>query len=262
MIARGDQIGTCDFCGLPLGPRWRQQPTATRAEQEYCCFGCRFAAELNPVGAGGPLASRTLIRLGLAIFCSMNVMVFTMALWTRDFYGAASVETARMSVVLDELLRYLCLLTALPVLVMLGGAVTAGAWRDVRRGAPSTDALVLAGVLASYVYSVVSVFRGDGHVYFEVGCLVLVVLTIGRLLEAKCKQSTTAALDELDRLLPERVRVLRDGCDTWLLADEVSVGDLVHVLPGERFPVDGALVGRPAHVRHWGGVRRGDGRGA
>jgi cation transport ATPase len=85
----------------------------------------------------------------------------------------------------------------------------------------STDLLLLLGVAASYGYSLVSVLRGHGHVYFEVGCMVLVAVTLGRWLEATGKLKTTDALRRLEKLLPDHIRCIRDG-DEQMVSPSVS----------------------------------------
>ena len=71
----------------------------------------------------------------------------------------------------------------------------------------------MAGVAAAFVYSALAVVRGQGQVYFEVGCVVLLTVTLGRWLEATGKLKATQALDDLTRLLPENVLVVREGRD-------------------------------------------------
>src|SRR5262249_19165136 len=158
-----------------------------------------------------------------AIFLTMNVMVFTMALWTQDFYG--DTENTAWIASLRGVFRYLSLLFALPVLVILGRPLLENAWQSLRRGERSTDLLLIVGVGASYLYSAVSVVRNQGPVYFEVGCMVLVLVTLGRWLEATGKLKTTAALEALHRLLPDTARVLRSGGEENVLLDRVNIGD-------------------------------------
>src|SRR4051794_39492324 len=80
--------------------------TGERGEElSYCCFGCRFAAAVTRSRGEEGAAAWTLARLGLAIFLTMNVMVFTMALWTQDFYGADGGQA--WVVALRGLFRYL-----------------------------------------------------------------------------------------------------------------------------------------------------------
>ncbi len=71
-----------------------------------------------------------------------------------------------------------------------------------------TDLLIVLGVAAAYSIRRFRSIRGSGHVYFEVGCLVLVMVTLGRWLESSGKLKTTEALDALEKLLPEHVRVI------------------------------------------------------
>jgi heavy metal translocating P-type ATPase len=229
----------CDYCGLPVArPLWGEGDRA--AGPRYCCFGCRFASAVTRSHGEQGAAAWTLARLGLAIFLTMNVMVFTMALWTQDCYGADGSEPWVAS--LRGVFRYLSLLFALPVLMILGGPLLEDAWQSARRGAPGADLLLVVGVVASYVYSAVSVVRDEGPVYLEVGCMVLVLVTLGRWLEATGKLQTTAAIEGLHRLLPDTARVLRPASEVSLPLGDVAVGDRLRVLPGERIPCDGVIV--------------------
>jgi heavy metal translocating P-type ATPase len=185
-------------------------------------------------------------RLGLSIFLSMNVMVFTMALWTRDVYGHGDDGSAAS--VLPGLFRYLCLLFALPVLFLLGIPLFENAWRSLRRGVWTADLLLGIGIIAAYAYSAASTFRDEGPVYFEVGCAVLVLVTLGRWLEATGKLKSTSALESLEKLLPERARIIRGGSETLVPLGEVRTGDQLHVLAGERIPCDGTVAGAAGAV--------------
>lgn len=237
----------CAYCGLPLSPPlWGGR--GDEATAGYCCFGCRFAAAVTRSRGEAGEATSALARLGLAIFLTMNVMVFSMALWTRDFYGAEPSATESWGRALPGAFRYLSLLFALPVLFLLGGPLLENALQSLRRGTPTTDLLLVLGVGAAYAYSAVSVMRDDGPVYFEVGCMVLVLVTLGRWLEATGKLRTTATLEALHRLLPESVRVVTADGETEVPLSAVDRGALVRVLPGERVPCDGVVRGQPATV--------------
>jgi heavy metal translocating P-type ATPase len=202
--------------------------------ESFCCFGCRFAAAVTQARGEQGASVWALTRLGLAIFFTMNVMVFTMALWT----GVESAGGATL--VLRGLFRHLCLLFALPVLFLLGGPLLDNALHDLRHGRLSTDLLLLVGVAASYLYSAVAVLREQGPIYFEVGCMVLVLVTFGRWLEATGKLRTGAAIESLARLLPDTVRRIEDAEVEVPLA-EVRSGDRLRIRPGERIPCDGVV---------------------
>jgi heavy metal translocating P-type ATPase len=238
-----EAINCCAYCDLPLPPlSWG----ATASEPRYCCFGCRFAAEVTQSRGEEGSAKWMLTRLGLAIFLTLNVLVFTMALWTPDFYGED--QSSALAQTLHELFRYTSLVFALPVLFLLGGPLLDSAWRTLREGRLATDLLLVVGVAASYLYSVVSVVRGQGPVYFEVGCGVLVLVTLGRWLEATGKLRTTAALEALHHLLPDIARLVAPDGERSVPVADLRPGDAVHVLPGERIPCDGRVRRNSASV--------------
>jgi heavy metal translocating P-type ATPase len=242
---------SCDYCGLPV---------ASGVDQglRYCCSGCRLAASITAAGGADAQARWMMTRLGLAVFFSMNVMVFTFLLWSEE---AAAGSGGRAATAFYDLARFACLLFSAPVLLLLGGPLVEGAVADLRRGRLSIDLLLVAGVAAAFGISAWATWRGVGHVYFEVGCMVLVAVTLGRWLEASGKLQTTAALRELESLLPDRVRRVRRAGDAAaggthpasVASDrdvplaEVALGDVLRILPGEQVPVDAVIeAGRAA----------------
>ena len=167
------QAQLCDYCGLPVvTPSFRTNPQ----QALYCCLGCKLAAAVMGERDAGTSGSSTLTRLGLGVFFAMNVMVFTLALWTWDVYAVEDVPCAEL---LRELFRYACMLFAVPVLLLLGGPLLESTLADLRQMRMSTDALLSLGVLAAYAYSFVSIVRGGQHIYFEVGSMILVAVTLG-----------------------------------------------------------------------------------
>ncbi|MGZ3469628.1 MAG: heavy metal translocating P-type ATPase, partial [Isosphaeraceae bacterium] len=239
------QPRVCDYCQSPLPTgwwgRWADPPEVEAAEL-YCCLGCRMAAAIVQEKGEAGAARGMLTRLGLSIFFSMNVMAFTMALWTTDVYEAAGPEN-QLLIVMHGLFRHVVLLFSLPVLFLLGVPLAGGTWQNLRRGVLSTDALLCLGVSAAFAASFLSVFRGTGPIYFEVGCVILVMTTLGRWLEAAGRLKATSALDALTRLLPLDVRRLGPGTEHEQVVPlaEVKVGDRLRILPGERFPADGQV---------------------
>ena len=233
----------CDYCGLPVAGAVGDGP-------RYCCHGCRFAASITGAGGADGQARWMFARLGLAIFFSMNVMVFTMLLWSQQDETAGSGAAAEA---FYGLARHACLLFTAPVMLLLGGPLLDDTVAEARRGRAGLNLLLLAGVTAAFVISAVATWRGTGHVYFEVSCMVLVAVTLGRWLEASGKLRTTAALRELRTLLPDVVRLVEsdDGGGPPTAAGivtravplaTVTVGDRLRVLPGEHLPTDGRIV--------------------
>lgn len=231
------QPEACDYCGLPV------YGSAETAQPRYCCYGCRFAASITASNGDEGQARLAMTRLGVAIFFSMNVMVFTMLLWSQPLESAN-----KLAGVWYDLARYACLLFTLPVVLLLGGPLLEDAWAELRRVRPSLSLLLCIGVGAALLYSIWSLVNGDGHVYFEVASTVLVAVTLGRWLEATGKLKTTAALRGLKTLLPDQVRLLRNGREEYLAASELAAGDLFRVLPGERIAADGQIICHEAAV--------------
>ena len=231
------ETAACDYCGLPAGAR----PSGGAVGPVYCCYGCRFAAAVVQESGEVGRLRWNLTRLGLGVFFSMNVMVFTLVLWSLDLFPQEASPKAAQAELLWDLFRYLCMLFSLPVLLLLGGPLLENAWHDLRRGRWGADLLLLGGVAAAYAYSAVSVFTGEGHVYFEVGCMILVSITLGRWLEATGKWKATDALKSLWKLLPEEVEVETPDGFKMRLLDAVGPGDRVRVAAGDRIPVDGRI---------------------
>ncbi len=239
----------CDYCGLPISvSRWRA-PSAVELSSpvpHYCCFGCRFAAGVTQESGETGAAVWTYTRLGLAVFFTMNVMAFTMALWSGDVYTEGLDHPLAES--MDDLSRWFCLLFSLPVWFLLGQPLLDSAFANIRRGQLSTDILWGTSVLSAFVYSAISVFNNSGHIYFEVGCIVLVTVTIGRFLEARGKLQAQQELQALKKLLPDEVRLIEFSAERLIPLDDVSIGARLRILPGEHIPLDGLIARNGAHL--------------
>jgi Cu+-exporting ATPase len=125
----------------------------------------------------------------------------------------------------------------------------AQAWAAARHGATNMNTLVALGTLVAYGYSAFATLwpaqaQGWGlplHVYFETSLVILALVTMGRWMEGKAKKQTAAAIKALVGLAPKTARVLRGGTEVDIPVEDVVVGDLVRVRPGEKVPVDGVV---------------------
>lgn len=109
-------------------------------------------------------------------------------------------------------------------------------------GAPNMDTLVSLGSGTSFLWSVYALFGKKGSLYFESAAMILVLITVGKILEAKSKGKTTDALKALFELSPRMATVCRDGKEVNIPAEEVTVGDIFVVYPGGAVPVDGIVL--------------------
>jgi len=138
---------------------------------------------------------------------------------------------------------------ATPVQFVIGWQFIKGAWRAVRHRNADMNTLIAVGTSAAYLYSVAatvfpSFFERAGimpEVYFDTSALIIVLIIFGRLLEARAKGRTSEAIRKLAGLQPKTARAVRDGFERDIPVEEVVVGDLIVVRPGEKIPVDGIV---------------------
>ncbi len=146
-----------------------------------------------------------------------------------------------------------CVLTAL-VLLIPGRRFYTKGLPALLRGGPDMNSLVAVGTLAAFSYSVVATFlpgllpAGTVNVYFEAAAVIVALILLGRMLEARAKGRTSQAIQRLIGLQPQTARVQRDGQWVELPAADVQTGDLIQVRPGERVPVDGTVLDGLSYV--------------
>ncbi|WP_287369156.1 copper-translocating P-type ATPase, partial [Thauera sp.] len=143
----------------------------------------------------------------------------------------------------DLVPRWLQLLLATPVQFWIGARFYRGAWASLRGGGANMDVLVALGTSMAYFYSLVVTLanRHDLHVYFEASAMIITLVLLGKLMEARAKARTTAALDALLRLQPKMARVERDGELVEVPVESLQPGDLFVLRPGDAVPVDGVV---------------------
>jgi Cu+-exporting ATPase len=104
------------------------------------------------------------------------------------------------------------------------------------------NTLISLGTGAAFLYSVVETLRGGGQVYFEAAAVIITLILLGRMLEARARGKASEAIRKLMELQPPVARVLRDGAEIELPVEQVQAGDTVLVRPGERIAVDGRVL--------------------
>src|SRR5918998_1611701 len=140
------------------------------------------------------------------------------------------------------------LLLATPVQFWAGWRFYRGAWGSLRHGAADMNTLVAVGTSAAYLYSAVATLApqlfaaGRADVYFDTSALIITLILLGRLLEARAKGRTNEAIKKLAGLQAKTARVVRGDEEVDIPAEEVDIGDVVVVRPGEKVPVDGRVV--------------------
>lgn len=253
-MADTDPHANCEHCGLPVPPARRTDPQAAR----FCCVGCRLVHRIVRAGKAAPSSpdnaaiNPLLLRLGVGIFLTMNIMVF------NDFFLSRYVFTADIPAsqqqdyrMLAGLFSYLIMFLATVVMVVLGIPIA----RDALAGIVSprgiridTSLLITLGVAAAYMLSVLHTLRGEGPLYFDTAAMILVLVTLGSLLESGAKLRAARDAMAFFDAIPTTASIHRDGHATRVPVSDVRPDDRVLVCPGETIPVDGRVVLGRAHI--------------
>jgi Cu2+-exporting ATPase len=229
----------CSHCLLPVGARAMQRQVNGESHA-FCCYGCCIAFQVKNGKSEEWEAAWLLIRLGVGGFLSMNIMLFSLLLYTGAFTGVDA-----------RLLPWIHLLLwmfATPALIILGGPFLAETWRDAFDGRVTSSALIVISVGAAYLYSAFAVVERGPHVYFDTATMVLMLFTVGRYLEAAGRARAARNLEPLLAAESECATVVEGSVETRRPAREVRVGALVRVRPGERIPLDGTVMQGESHA--------------
>ncbi|MEJ2187401.1 MAG: heavy metal translocating P-type ATPase, partial [Gemmatimonadota bacterium] len=154
------------------------------------------------------------------------------------------------------LLRWLLLALTTPVVFWAGRQFYRGAWSGFLHRSADMNTLIAVGTGSAYLFSVLAtvapgVFQAAGlpaNVYYDAVIMIIALILLGKMLEARAKGRTSEAIRKLIGLQPRTARVARDGEERDVPVEDVVVGDVVLVRPGERIPVDGQVVGGSSAV--------------
>jgi Cu+-exporting ATPase len=221
-----DQPGACPICGMALEPR-----VITLDDRP------------NP-----ELVSMTR-RFWISALLSAPVFGLTMIDMVRG--GALTMSQGAW-------LNWIGIILATPVVFWAGWPFFERAWISIVNRSPNMFTLIALGISAAYVYSAMATvaagvfpdsmrMHGVVPTYFDTCVVITTLVLLGQVLELRARHQTGTAIRELLQLAPKTARVVRDGVDQDVPLEDVRVGDLCRVRPGERIPVDGVVVeGRTA----------------
>jgi Cu+-exporting ATPase len=133
------------------------------------------------------------------------------------------------------------LVLTIPVLAYAGRGFFEDAWTGLLHRSANMNTLIAAGTGAAFLYSCVRVVQGGGDVYFEAAAVIVVLVLLGRLLEARATGRASNAIRRLINLQPATAHVIRNEREEEIALADVQAGDIVVVRPGERVPVDGVV---------------------
>ena len=221
-----------------------------RAAVENAGYGIAEENEKKPRGAERAEEKRIITRLIASAAILLPLMYLSMGYSMWGFPLPALLAKNPIAIALIQMAL------AAAVMVINRRFFTNG-FTGLLRGAPNMDTLVALGSFASFIYSIgVMLTMTDTHtahsalhgLYFESAAMILVLITVGKLLEARAKGRTTDAIERLMDLSPKRATVIRDGREIEISAEEIVKGDVFLVRAGENIAVDGIVIEGTATV--------------
>ena len=140
-----------------------------------------------------------------------------------------------------QVMRWGTFLATTPIMLVAGGPYIQSAWASFKKHNANMDTLVALGTLVAYFYSLVALFTGL-PVYFESAAFILFFILLGAVFEEKMRKNTSQAVEKLLDLQAKTAEVLRDDVYVQIPLEQVKVGDLIRVRPGEKIAVDGIVL--------------------
>ncbi len=183
----------------------------------------------------GRTKSNLLIPLAVAGFGTMNVMMFSLAVW-------AGIVTD-MGPGTVQFMHWLSAGIAIPVCIYSGSVFFLPAIRSLRAGHMTIDTSISLAILTTLLASVYETFQGAEHAYFDAAVSLVFFLLIGRVLDQSIRKKSSAASDNLRAMTQGTAKRIGPGGQIeHVLADDLSIGDVIYALPGERIAADGNLL--------------------
>ncbi len=147
-------------------------------------------------------------------------------------------------------LSLIMLILSAPVFVYVSAHIFTAAWRALRNRNLSMDVMYSMGIGVAYGASILGTFGVLGHdfMFYETAIMLAAFLTLGRYLEARARGKTSDTIKKLMKLNPDSALVVRDDAEITIPLDEVVIGDIVIIRPGERVPVDGEVTAGESYV--------------
>jgi copper-transporting P-type ATPase V len=246
---------TCGSCAARVQRVLGRQPEVASAEVNFATGTARVAPQgtvavdqlqaavdrigyrITPLAAGAPSEDATTAEAAAAATWRRRLLVAVpLAL------GVVALAVAPGGGMRQGWARLAALALATPVQFWVGWPFLREAARRARRGTADMDTLIAMGTLAAYGFSVWQLAVGGMDLYFEAAAVIIAFLVLGRFLEARAKGRAGQAIRALLELGAKQARVLRDGREVMVPVEQVAVGDLLRVRPGEKVPTDGEVV--------------------
>ena len=241
---------TCASCALLIEMQLRRDPRVLHANVNFATESATIRAQLNKDDLYGKIQKLGYRAYALDNFAQRRLQMARESQriddsWKRFFWAALfSVPAIILSMTAPKtrFMAWLELLLTAPVVLWSGRPFFDKAFSLAKQGSANMDSLVAVGVGAAFEYSLASLLRGKRELYFEAAAAIVVFVLLGRYLDEKARGQAHQAIRQLIELQPQTATLLRDGKEVIVSIDEVQLGDLILIRPGERIPTDGAVL--------------------
>lgn len=217
-----DEPGSCPICGMTLVPEKGED--SDEEEEAYRKMAKKF---------------------WIALILSVPVFIIAMS----DYISFLNLE----NIASKKVWGWIEFVLATPVVFYSSWEFFRRGWSSIRRWSPNMWTLISIGVGAAYLFSIFALFfpsvfpsqfkdeSGNVHLYFEATAIILTLVLLGQVLELGAHNKTNSAIKALLNLVPPVARVIRNGQEEEIPLENVQVGDILRVKPGEKIPVDGII---------------------
>jgi Cu2+-exporting ATPase len=256
-----DKPGDCPVCGMHL----KKEETLAKTVAGKTIYTCSMHPEIRQDHPGDcPKCGMTLVpekgeetseeekaykqmakKFWIALVLSVPVLIIAMS----EYVSFINFE----SIAPKKVWNWIEFVLATPVLFYSSWDFFRRGWSSIIRWMPNMWTLISIGVGAAYIFSVVALLlpgifppqfkdvNGNVHLYFEAAAVILTLVILGQVLELRAHSKTNSAIKALLGLVPPVARVIRNGEETEIPLEDVVVGDILKVKPGEKIPVDGSI---------------------
>jgi heavy metal translocating P-type ATPase len=222
----------CDYDPVLTSPSRIRESLASLGYEAFPPDGSEQAKERK----------QEIIRFALSAFLTMNIMMFSFALYA-GFFTEFSSDTVRN-------LSWPIFVMASIVLFYGGRRIYQRAWAGISSAAFGMETLITIGAFSAYFYSTYQLLSGSIHLYFDTASMLIVLVTLGKFLESRAKARVKEGLESLFALQPTKVKLFLPGQSVgrYVSADQLGTGDLFQVEEGEIVPADGKVMEGKATV--------------